>query len=608
MPSKYFLKSPSKIDFTSVTKLNQGAGSGLDADAVDGGHKGQPNGLAELDASGKVPSSQLPALALTNIWTVASQAAQLALVAQEGDVAIRTDLNRSFVHNSGAAGTMADWSELLTPTDTVLSVFGRTGAVVAAEGDYILGQLGDVAITTPAAGQGLRYNGTSWVNAQFAHGDFSGIGANTHPQIDTHIGDATIHFLQTAIDHVNLLNKGANTHAQIDAHLGASSGVHGVTGLVVGTTDTQTLLNKLLQSPKIKDVDVIPVNDVLLKVLSGSLRIRNSADTARASLTLSQLAIGTDVVDGLVNAEGDTSVLGALFRIKDTKAVPGGQQLLLFTNNTDIVFSVDNIGDVEARRWIQWGEYNAARYGRLAIPVSDGFLGIKAYGTDVDIDIGIEPQGAGSLHCRGRFRLKDVAVTPTIDLLLKNINSELQVKDINDAWAALAAGSLKATSLTAGSVPFIGAGGLFSQDNGYLYWDNVGKQLGIGTNGPTARLHLHNQADGLVAMRLSRSLGSTWGVYRYGSAGSDRFVIGVIGVNEPFNIMTDGKVGIGTSTPKFLAHVAGSLGFGVPNVAPADADLSNSEATAWLDEVAGKLKFRIKKSNGILATAEVAYV
>lgn len=86
-------------------------------------------------SGGKIPTSQLPALALTDVFTVASQAAQLALTAEEGDVAIRTDLNISYIHNGGTAGTMADWSELITPTDTVLSVNGETGAVTLTSDD-----------------------------------------------------------------------------------------------------------------------------------------------------------------------------------------------------------------------------------------------------------------------------------------------------------------------------------------------------------------------------------------------------------------------------------------------------------------------------------------
>jgi hypothetical protein len=46
----------------------------------------------------------------------------------------------------------------------VSSVFGRTGNVVAQEGDYTLTQLGDVTITSPTNNQVLKYNGTQWVN------------------------------------------------------------------------------------------------------------------------------------------------------------------------------------------------------------------------------------------------------------------------------------------------------------------------------------------------------------------------------------------------------------------------------------------------------------
>ena len=60
-----------------------------------------------------------------------------------------------------ATGTVALTSDISYP---VTSVFGRTGAVVAAEGDYSLTQLSDVIITTPTTGQVLKYNGTSWVN------------------------------------------------------------------------------------------------------------------------------------------------------------------------------------------------------------------------------------------------------------------------------------------------------------------------------------------------------------------------------------------------------------------------------------------------------------
>jgi hypothetical protein len=84
-----------------------------------------------------------------------------------------------------------------------------------------------------------------------SHFDLTDIGTNTHAQIDTHIADTTIHFTQAQIDHTGILNIGTNSHIQLDAHLAASSGVHGITGSVVGTTDAQTLSNKTLTTPTI---------------------------------------------------------------------------------------------------------------------------------------------------------------------------------------------------------------------------------------------------------------------------------------------------------------------------------------------------------------------
>ena len=111
------------------------------ADARITAQKGVANGLATLGADSKIPTSQIPALALTDVNVVASQAAQLALTTEEGDVVIRTDLNKTFIDNGGSAGTMADYTELATPTDAVTSVNGQTGIVVLAKGDVGLGNV-----------------------------------------------------------------------------------------------------------------------------------------------------------------------------------------------------------------------------------------------------------------------------------------------------------------------------------------------------------------------------------------------------------------------------------------------------------------------------------
>ncbi|MBL4702677.1 MAG: hypothetical protein JKX85_15640 [Phycisphaeraceae bacterium] len=86
-----------------------------------------------LDAGGQLNTTTIPALALVNTSTVASEVAMLALVAQSGDVAIRTDINKSFIL-AGTSTILADWKEILSP-DSVTSVAGKTGIVTLAAVD-----------------------------------------------------------------------------------------------------------------------------------------------------------------------------------------------------------------------------------------------------------------------------------------------------------------------------------------------------------------------------------------------------------------------------------------------------------------------------------------
>lgn len=85
-----------------------------------------------LDGSGLLNTSVLPALAITDIFPAASQAVMLALTAQKGDIAIRSDLNKTFALSTNSPSTLADWLELKTPTDLVLSVAGLTGTITGS--------------------------------------------------------------------------------------------------------------------------------------------------------------------------------------------------------------------------------------------------------------------------------------------------------------------------------------------------------------------------------------------------------------------------------------------------------------------------------------------
>lgn len=91
--------------------------------------KGANNGVATLGSDGKLTTGQIPDVTITDTFVVASESAMLALTAQVGDVAVRTDVNKTFILKTAGATVLANWQELLTPTDSVLSVDGQTGVV-----------------------------------------------------------------------------------------------------------------------------------------------------------------------------------------------------------------------------------------------------------------------------------------------------------------------------------------------------------------------------------------------------------------------------------------------------------------------------------------------
>jgi hypothetical protein len=113
--------------------------------------KAVANGIASLDGSGLIPTNQLPALAITETSVVVSEAAMLALTAQVGDLAVRTDVNKSFILTASPASTLGNWQELLTPTDSVLSVDGLTGAV-SLSGTYLNATTGTLLGNLAAGG------------------------------------------------------------------------------------------------------------------------------------------------------------------------------------------------------------------------------------------------------------------------------------------------------------------------------------------------------------------------------------------------------------------------------------------------------------------------
>lgn len=128
--TKGLVTGGTKITATD-SQLVKGDGSGVSI-GTDSGN------IPVLNGSGKLADSVIPSIAITDTFVVATQVAMLALTAQVGDVAIRTDVNKSFILQTSPATVLANWQELKTPTDVVSSVNGQTGVVTLGGGDILV--------------------------------------------------------------------------------------------------------------------------------------------------------------------------------------------------------------------------------------------------------------------------------------------------------------------------------------------------------------------------------------------------------------------------------------------------------------------------------------
>lgn len=86
-----------------------------------------PSSVVQKGADGKIDASVLPSIAIIDSFPVPNEASMLGLQCERGDVAIRTDLGRSFILTDLPPSKLSNWREL-TSTN-VTSVNGQVGAI-----------------------------------------------------------------------------------------------------------------------------------------------------------------------------------------------------------------------------------------------------------------------------------------------------------------------------------------------------------------------------------------------------------------------------------------------------------------------------------------------
>ena len=153
----------------NISSTNVGAAlNELDSEKQAISEKGQPNGYASLDGSGKVPLAQLPDTVIGGVdykgtWNANTNTPNLVTATPDkGDYYVVN------VAGSTSLGGITDWQvgdwaiyngtawQKVDNTDQVASVFGRQGTVVAQSGDYTASQItnvpaGDISATNVQA-------------------------------------------------------------------------------------------------------------------------------------------------------------------------------------------------------------------------------------------------------------------------------------------------------------------------------------------------------------------------------------------------------------------------------------------------------------------------
>lgn len=99
---------------------------------------GAKNGAASLDAAGKIPSVQIPAISFSSVDVVKSldEMLSLSITRVVGSIAVRLDSSKNFVLASLPAANRANWVELINPDAPVQTVNGKFGTVQLSKADF----------------------------------------------------------------------------------------------------------------------------------------------------------------------------------------------------------------------------------------------------------------------------------------------------------------------------------------------------------------------------------------------------------------------------------------------------------------------------------------
>ena len=265
---------------TLTASLSSGLGTKLDLAQL-----GANNGAAQLDSMGKLLTSQLPALAVNQQFSAATELDMLALVAQAGDTCYRTDLLQTFLLVGSDPAALRNWVELLTGTSAVTRVNGMVGNVSLGTAD--IAESGTALYYTDARAQAAlaaslatKANATATTNALAGKSDIG----HMHVLADVSGLQTALSGKADATTTTNALAGKADASATTTALSGKAALAH--THPVADVTGLQALLDgKLNWRGAWAGATSYLANDVV--TFGGCLWRRNTAGTSGSTFAVS---------------------------------------------------------------------------------------------------------------------------------------------------------------------------------------------------------------------------------------------------------------------------------------------------------------------------------
>jgi len=536
---------------TARTHLGLGTASVLNV-GVAGGN------IPILDGGGKINSSILPALAISETFVVANQVDQLALTVQEGDVAVRSDENKSYIALNSDNANMGDWQELLTPTDSVQSVFGRQGAVTAQAGDYTWAQINKT--TSNIADIALR-----------SHTNLTDIGTNTHAQIDTAITASSAHIADNSQAHSDYLinngndsTSGSLTASSFYVGNGGFTGISGDVGWLYDSTNgdisTTGKVGVGTDSPSAK-LHVLELQNKLGAALGAYQIVSKTAGIADA---------GTQdfsnnkylVRDNTTSTDWTTARWHDSIGVQSSFLVPG--------TNSRVWWERDPNNNIQS-----WGNgsdtYLTINDGDVGIGTVDPqhLLEVSALGTSSGTGI---PQLSVHNSFSGTY---DAPNTPMAELLFKS-------NDLSGGWSANSTRAKVSAIVTSNLLGSRTSLGFYTSSDNSLSQGMIlthSGDVGIGTGSPDTKLHVSSTHGELLRLE-ARTTGTPANYVQFEDAnGISSYVGHASGSNNAFGIVNQkndslffgtnsiarmtidnaGNVGIGTTSLNYKLQVNGTL-------------------------------------------------